>query len=477
MTLRLALLLMVLGALPSSRAAAPNFIFILADDLGWTSLSQAMDDRVPGSRSDYHETPALERLARGGMRFTQGYAPDALCCPTRRSIQFGQTPTRMGDERFAKNYGLDQPARLTIPRMLKTADPRYRTAHYGKWDLRSGLFPEDLGYDESDGNTGNRNGDVSSDKDSKWEAHYLNNDPKRISTLTDRAVSFVRRNQAAGTPFFLQLSHYATHVDMQTREETYAKFMGKTRGRIHSHPAWAGMLADMDAGVGRLLDEVDRLGLTESTYIIFMADNGAAEFIPPVRNKLDHPSVFTTPPRNTPLRGGKWVLYEGGIRVPFIVRGPGVARNSWCHVPVVGSDLLPTFCDWAGVASAALPRDIEGGSLAPLLAGGGNGLVERPREELVFHFPHYQVDDGPHSAIRIGDLKLLKFYEDDRVALYDLATDIGERDDLAGRLPAEAKRLRTRLEAYLGRRRSPTAGAQSGFRSRPPAHPQAPQGR
>jgi len=135
--------------------------------------------------------------------------------------------------------------------------------------------------------------------------------------------------------------------------------------------------------------------------------------------------------------------------VPFIVRGPGVAANSWCHVPIVGYDLFPTFCEWAQVPAAALPADLEGGSLAPLLAHEGRGEVRRPREELVFHFPHYQAGNTPHSAIRLGDLKLLKFYEDDSVKLFDLAQDAGERTDLAARRPAEAAQLRERLEKYL----------------------------
>ena len=447
MNLRLAFLLVVLVSIPTARAStSPNFIFILADDLGWTSLSQRMDDRVPGSRSDYHETPALERLSSRGMRFTQGYSPDALCCPTRRSIQFGQTPTRQGDERFPKNYGLDQPARLTIPRMLKAADARYRTAHYGKWDLRSDLFPEDLGYDESDGNTGNRNGNVSSDNESKWGTHFLNADPKRIDTLTNRAVNFVRRNHAAGTPFFLQVSHYATHVDIQTRAETLEKYEAKTRGRIHSNAAWAAMLEDLDTGIGRLLDEVDRLGLTANTYIIFMADNGAAEFIPPVKNKLDHPSVFTTPPRNTPLRGGKWVLYEGGIRVPFIISGPGVKAGSQCDVPVAGWDLLPTFADLAGYQHP-LPADLDGGSFRPLLAGG-RGKVARPEESMIFH---RYASGYPHSAIRVGDEKLIKHWKTGALELYDLGTDLGERTDLAMQRPERVRALHEQLMTYLRR--------------------------
>ena len=441
--LALGLVSLSLGAAAASDAK-PNFIFILADDLGWTSLSQRMDDRVPNSHSDFHETPALERLARRGMRFTNGYAPDALCCPTRRSIQFGQTPTRQGDERFPKNYNPTAHPRLTIPKMLKAADARYRTAHYGKWDLRAGIFPEDLGYDESDGNTGNNHGDVSSDKDSKWTTHYLNKDPKRIVTLTERALSFVRRNHAAGTPFYLQLSHYATHVDIQSKEETFEKYSAKPKGRIHSNPAWAAMLEDLDTGIGRLLDEVEKLGLSDRTYVIFMADNGAAEFVPPVKNKMDHPSVFPVPPRNFPLRGGKWVLYEGGIRVPFLVSGPGVKAGGQSYVPVAGWDLLPTLADLAGYP-LALPTDLDGASFRPLFANG-SGRVVRPQESLIFH---RYANATPHTALRMGDYKLIKIWKADKLELYNLKDDLGETVDLAAKLPAKTEELRAKLMERL----------------------------
>lgn len=141
-------------------------------------------------------------------------------------------------------------------------------------------------------------------------------------------------------------------------------------------------------------------------------------------------------------------MWEGGIRVPLIVRGPGLKANSWCHTRVVGYDLFPTFCEWAGLAANTLPKGIEGGSIASLLTNDGNGNVKRPREELVFHFPHYQ-GDTPHSAILLGDLKLLHFYEDNRDLLFDLSKDIGERDDLAGKRPSETKQLRARLDKYL----------------------------
>jgi len=223
--------------------------------------------------------------------------------------------------------------------MLKAANPGYRTAHYGKWDHRSGVFPEQLGYDESDGNTGNKHGVVSSDKDSKWTEHYLNNDPKRIETLTARAINFVQRNRAAGSPFYLQLSHYATHVDMQAKEETYAKYVAKPKGRVHAHPAWAAMMEDLDTGIGRLLDEVDRLGLADNTYIIPMADNGAAEFIPPVKNKLAHPSEYPVPPRNTPLRGGKWDALRG--RDPRALHRARSGYQAGFAMPCAGCGLGP----------------------------------------------------------------------------------------------------------------------------------------
>jgi len=148
------------------------------------------------------------------------------------------------------------------------------------------------------------------------------------------------------------------------------------------------------------------------------------------------------------LNGGKGGAWEGGIRVPLIVRGPGVNANSWCHTRVVGFDWFPTFCEWAGIQPQALPNRIEGGSIASLLANAGQGQVQRPREELVFHFPHYQ-GDAPHSAILLGNLKLMKFYEDNRLLLFDLSNDIGERNNLAAQMPAEAERLRKRLETHL----------------------------
>lgn len=440
------LLLLAASGLAVARAKEPppNFVLILADDLGWNSLSVPMEERVPGSRSDYHETPALERLARAGMRFTQGYAPAAICSPSRRSIQFGQTPARQGDEWFAANYRAGLGRRLTIPRVLQSVNPAYRTAHYGKWDLRADIFPEELGYDESDGNTGNRHGDVAIDKADKFTAHTLNEDPKRIETLTVRAVNFIERQHAAGRPFFLQVSHYATHVDIQARAKTFSKYDAKPKGSLHTHAAWAAMQEDLDAGIGRILDALERLGIAERTFVIFTSDNGGVEALPQIRNKMDHPSRFANPLRNHPLRGGKWVLYEGGIRVPFIVAGPGIAAGTENRTPVAGWDLLPTIADLAGHRSA-LPADLDGVSLRPLL-GRPDARLDRPGPGLVFH---RYTNVYPHSALRDGDYKLVKIWKTGALELYHLRDDLGETRDLAHELPQKTAALHAALMSYL----------------------------
>lgn len=237
------------------------------------------------------------------------------------------------------------------------------------------------------------------------------------------------QSSKAKKPFFIQLSWNALHASQNANKATLAKYERALPGGNAKRVATAAITEDLDTGVGRVLDSLDRLGLTGNTFVIYMSDNGASG-------------------GKRVLAGGKGGMWEGGIRVPFIVRGPSVKANSWCQTRVVGYDLFPTFCEWAGIALNTLPKGIEGGSLAGLLAKDGQGDIKRPRAELVFHFPHYQ-GDTPHSAIILGDLKLLHFYEDNHDELYDLASDIGERNDLAQRRPAETSQLRDRLDRYL----------------------------
>jgi len=435
----------VLSAHRSAPEKKPNFIFILTDDQGWTSSSQLMDNHVPNSKSDYFETPQIERFASKGIRFTNGYAPCGLCCPTRRSIQFGQTPARQGDADFKENYHPAFKKVTSIPQLLKSISPEYRAAHYGKWDLRADIFPEDLGYDESDGNTGNNNGDMNSTKETKWSDLFLNNDPKRIETITSRALNFMTRQTQSGHPFYLQVSHYATHVDFQTREKTYQKYKEKAKGEIHNNPGYAGMLEDLDTGIGKILDMVEKLGIGNNTYVILMADNGGVEFIPPVKNKFDHPSTFAKKMRNYPLRAGKWTLYEGGIRVPFMVIGPGIPPGSQSDVPVTGWDLLPTLSDLAGNRNS-LPENIDGNSFKPLLIANSDARYNREKEELIFHY-----FGKSHSAIRVGDFKLIKFWKTQKIELYNLKNDLGELNDISQSNMPKVKELEARLMAYLER--------------------------
>lgn len=432
-------------------SGGPNFILILTDDHGWTSTSVRMDADNALSRSDYHETPSLERLAAGGMRFSAGYAPAAICTPTRRSVLFGESLLRMGpDDGLAERYDPKRGGYTTIPLALKAVDAGYRAAHFGKWHIKSEPYsPEDYGFDESDGNTSNDDGNRHEYQADKWKNIYLVEEPKRVGRVTERGISFMRRSVAAGAPFFLQVSHYATHVDIQTRPETYEHFSNKPRGRVHDHPGYAGMLSDLDGAIGELLDAVEALGIADNTYIVMMADNGGVEYIPPTRNKLSKVGENGRLQRNDPLRGGKWVLYEGGIRVPFMISGPGIPAGSQCDVPVAGYDLLPTFVSLAG-GGGQLPPTLDGGDLSPLL-DDGQGTVKRFIEGLVFHryAPGYL-----HSAIRQGDYKLVRFWKKNLarpagVELYDLSTDLSEQHDLSESMPAKAEALSDLLDTYI----------------------------
>jgi len=417
------------AAVAADRDSRPNIVFMLADDQGWNGLSVAMHPEIAASRGEIFQTPNLEKLAAEGMRFSNAYAPAPVCSPTRISLQTGKSPARLHwtkaappesghrllEPQLVKQIATDE---ATIGEVLRKAG--YATAHYGKWHIAGG-GPGRHGYDDHDGDTGN-------------EQAYQFTDPNPVDIfgMADRAEAFMAKNAKAGKPFFIQLSWNALHASENALKATLAKYERLTGGSGDKRTSTAAITEDLDTGVGRVLDAIDRLGLVGTTYVIYMSDNGSGGG-----------------GRRGGLSGGKGSVWEGGVRVPLIVRGPGVAANSWCHVPVVGYDFFPTFCEWAKVLKTTLTADIEGGSIAPLLAHEGRGEVRRPREELVFHFPHYQTGNTPHSAIRVGDLKLLKFYEDDSVKAFNLAKDLGERDDLASRMPAEATLLRQRLEKYL----------------------------
>ncbi len=443
--------LMVLGLQFVSWKPAPpkhfNFIVLLADDMGWTSLSTGMDRKHPDYKSDYFETPNLDRLGNEGMRFSRGYAA-AICTPSRRSIQFGQSTITVGQENFSRAYNPENRKWLTIPWMLKSINPNYQTAHYGKWDLRAGISPEDLGYDESSGDTRNDQGDRMIDKSTKFTRVYLTGDPKRTVSLTARALDFMERQVKSGHPFYLQVSYYATHVDIQSRKETYRKYANKAKGAIQQSAGYAAMLQDMDTGIGKILDLVEQLGIADNTYIFFLTDNGGVERFPPphASHKLDPAKTY-----NYPLRGGKWVLYEGGIRVPFMVAGPGIPSHSYCSVPVREFDILPTISELAS-NKWPLPGYLDGGSLKPLFDDPLKGEVTRP--EKCFYF-HRFTKSYEHSAVVEGDYKLIirwktaKGFTDNSVELYNIRRDIGEQHNIAKQMPDKASELKNKLITYL----------------------------
>jgi arylsulfatase A-like enzyme len=418
---------------PSAKSR-PNIVFMLSDDQGWSGTSVRMHPDLATSRSDKLHTPNLERLAARGMRFSEGYAPACVCSPTRIALQTGKNPARL---HWTKAAPPEEGHKLVEPRLIKQIDEDertigealhsvgYATAHYGKWHIGGG-GPGRHGYDEHDGDTGNEHA-----------FQFQDPNPVDIFGMAERAERFMRRNRDAGKPFFIQLSWNALHAADNALRATLSKYKRQAgvadNETADKRVAVAAITEDLDTGVGRVLAAIDELGLADNTIVIYMSDNGAGG---------------GGVQRGT-LRGGKGGVWEGGVRVPFIVAGPGIAANSWCHVRVVGYDWFPTFCEWGGVPASKLPKNLDGGSLAGLLSAEGRGTVIRPAGEIVFHFPHYQSDDGPQSAVYDGDLKLIRFHEDDRLALFDLSRDPGERDDLATSRAADATRLNGRLAERL----------------------------
>lgn len=428
---RLLTIIPLFWAISASADSRPNILFLLSDDQDWTESSVQMHPDYPGARSSHIQTPNLERLAADGMRFSRAYAPAPVCAPTRISLQTGKSPAQLHWTKASRPYTAADGFKLipppnirqipnsevTIGERLKAAG--YATAHYGKWHIGGG-GPKQHGYDASDGDTGN--GDA---------APHKGDNPVDIFGMGRRAAAFMDKSQKAGKPFFIQMSYHALHYPENAKPETVAKYQKLLPRSNEKAIGRAAIAENLDEGIGLLLQRLDELGLSENTYVFFMSDNGGGG----ARGSS-----------NRPLSGGKGDVREGGIRVPFIVRGPGVEPNSWSHQAVVGYDLYNTFSDLAGIEEPA-PANTEGGSIVPLL-NGENRPVERPRNELVFHFPHYQ-GDTPHSAIMMGNYKLLHFYETGSLELYDLSKDLKESVNLADGMPEKTADLRGRLDTYL----------------------------
>ncbi len=413
----------------------PNIILILTDDQGWTDTSVPMMKGREDSKSDFYQTPNLDRLAKAGMVFSNAYAPAPVCSPTRYSILYGKTPARLHHATLNKNAATPE-KELSLPKMIKAADPSYITAHFGKWHQPTSS-PEDAGYDESTGPTGNGEGD--------WISPGVPNppdDPKRTFSLSRKACEFMSNQVKADRPFFMQVSYYAVHVQNYALEKTKEKYRNMKPGK-KSNPrdfelpppplnqgmvAYAAMVEDLDTGFGMILDKLDELGITDNTYVIFTSDNGGG---------------FRG---NEPLQRGKADLWEGGLRVPTVVRGPKVSADTYCDVPIAGWDFFHTIGEIIGNTNP-LPENLDGGSLLEVFEKGNEGSVKRGEEALVFHFPWFNGE--PESAIRLGDYKLIKNLDSRELWLFNLAEDIEEKNNLAEAMPEKTNALHNRLTSYL----------------------------
>ena len=428
-----------------SREGRPNFVVVLVDDQGWNGTSVEM---VPGdslSRSDYHETPFLERFAAEGMRFSEAYSAAPVCAPSRYAIQFGKTPARLSLIRVGMNSDhIYHDEGWSLPKALKAVDSLYVAGHFGKWGM--GSTPEVMGYDVSNGPTQNREGGFVNDR-SQWDAH-IKDDPKRIMEVTRQGVAFMSEQVRAERPFYLQLSHWAVHANLEARQASLDKYEAKPRGAQQVNPAFAAMTEDLDAGMGAILEALDSLGIADQTYVVYMSDNGSVPNIPGAR-KYERSY-------NHPLSRGKWDALEGGVRVPLIIRGPDIAPGSHSAVPVSGVDLMPTLVALTGARETPRLDSLDGGSFAAVLHQKAQEVI-RPVDGLFFHVPYRNgiALKRPHSAIRQGDFKLLLFQDDGEVRLYNLRHDIGEENDLAAAMPDKAAAMRLALSEYLSDVRAP----------------------
>jgi arylsulfatase A-like enzyme len=433
-----------LGA--ADRPSKPNLVFILADDLGYTDLA------CYGSK--YYETPNIDRLAAQGLKFTDGYTCGPNCQPTRAALMSGQYGPRTGVytvgsiERFNWRSRPLRPVdnvqqlprdKVTVAQSLKVKG--YATAIFGKWHLGQDAdhHPSRRGFDEAIVSMGKHFNFKTSPEVSYPPGTYL------ADFLTDKSVDFIRRHK--DQPFFLFLSHFAVHAPHEAKKELIARFKPKPPAGGHRDPTYAAMIASVDESVGRVLAVLDELKLADNTLVIFSSDNGGVGGY--AREGLKRSGGITD---NAPLRGGKGMLYEGGIRVPYVFRWPGrIPPGTVCDQPINSVDLYPTLLELAGATPPA-NYPLDGVSYVRLLTSGGQAPLGR--EAVYWHFPGYLGAGAgswrttPAGAIRAGDWKLLEFFEDGRRELYNLRDDIGEKQNLAAQMPDKVKELHAKLVAW-----------------------------
>lgn len=408
----------------------PNFLFILADDYGWSQLG------CYGSK--YYETPNIDGLAVEGMKFTDAYAACPVCSPTRASIMTGKYPARLHLTDFIAGgrFPYDkykQPdwqkflplEEVTFAEVLKTAG--YTTASFGKWHLSIDkkppkslpYNPDKQGFDEYFVTY-----KPSSKDDPESDAH-------NVEIITEKSLEFLQNNK--DNPFFLYVTHNTIHSPILAKKKLVEKYKNKPGANLpQNNPIVAAMIEDLDKSVGKLLAKLDELKIADNTIVVFFGDNGGLE----------------KSAKQTPLRSGKANLYEGGIREPLIVRWPGVVQQgSSCSEPVTSVDFFPTFLDILDLKNMA-PNSIDGLSLLPLLRQTGS----LNREAIYWHYPHYHSSSiGPGGAVRMGDYKLLEWFDetisgpDNRFELYNLKLDIAEQNDLSKKMPRKTDQLKKLL--------------------------------
>jgi len=420
----------------------PNVVLFLIDDLGWADLG------CYGSK--FHRTPSLDAMAAEGVRFTQAYAACPVCSPTRASIMTGQWPARLQLTDWLPGRG-DLPSQMlarpafrqqlpleetTLAESLRSAG--YATAIVGKWHLGGkGFDPSQQGFDVNIGGAEigsplsyfapySRQGRFMPGLETAPEGEYL------TDRLTSEAVTFIEAN--AERPFFLYVPHYGVHTPMKGKESLVAQYAKDGKPGTQNNPIYAAMLESVDESVSRVLKTLDRLKLDDRTLVLFTSDNGGLA-------TLEGPNTPAT--NNGPLREGKGHLYEGGIRVPLLLRWPSkLAGGKLVDTPVCSTDLRSTILAACGVENTS--KD-DGFNLWPMLSEEKS----LPTRDLYWHYPHYSNQLGkPGGAIRSGDFKLIEFYESGRRELFDLSKDARETRNLAAEKPELVAELAKKLDAW-----------------------------
>lgn len=424
----------------------PNIVFMLIDDLGWGDFACYGDS--------FHETPHVDALARDGVKFTAAYAAAPVCSPSRGAIMTGQVPARthltewIPGGKFPDKKLLPADFLLHLPKGIPTIASElkalgYQTGLVGKWHLGGeGFLPEDFGFDY---NYGGDNHGHPTDKNHYFGPFEMRNlggyTEKDFLTdvLTAKADEFLEHAAPRG-PFFLYFAEYAVHEPLQEKAENIRKYSAKNGGKSEPDPTYAAMVESVDQALGKLRKKLAELRVAENTIIILTSDNGGLAFDESTYGK----GVVRRVADNGPFRAGKGFLYEGGIREPFIVYWPGVTKpNSENATPVFGPDMMPTLLSIAG--SRKTPAVCDGVDISPLFRGGGT----LQREQMCWHYPHYANQGStPTGAIRQGDWKLIEFFEDGHLEMYNLAEDPGEQFDFSSVYPERAAKMHAALKAW-----------------------------